>query len=90
MRPPPSAVRIASSLWRDAARAFVETIEAPMDTVRGQVFNLAIGNYKIREIAEKVQKTLPLNIAVEFQSGPANRRDFRINDFPISSGLKRR
>lgn len=64
---------------RDAARAFVETIEAPMDTVRGQVFNLAIGNYKIREIAEKVQKTLPLNIAVEFQSGPANRRDFRIN-----------
>lgn len=72
---------------RDCSRAFVEAIEAPAESVRGHIFNLAAGNVTIREIAEKVQKTLPLNIAVDFQPSAGVQRDFRVDTRKLSKIL---
>jgi nucleoside-diphosphate-sugar epimerase len=72
---------------RDYSRAFVEAVEAPVETVRGQVFNLAAGNYSVRQIAEKIQNTLPLAIAVDFEPGRPAEADMRLNTQKIAKLL---
>lgn len=43
---------------RAAARAYIACLEAPEDTVRGQVFNAARGNYRVSELALRVCQAL--------------------------------
>jgi len=51
-------------MWRpllsvqDAAAAYKLMIEAPADSVRGEIFNVTNGNYRISELALRVQKKL--------------------------------
>jgi nucleoside-diphosphate-sugar epimerase len=51
-------------MWRpllslqDAAAAYRLMIEAPSDAVRGEIFNITNGNYRISELALRVQKKL--------------------------------
>ena len=73
---------------RDFSRALVEAVEAPVDSVRGEIFNLSAGNYSIRQIAEKIQSTLPLNIAVDFQPGASPESDTRLNSQKIAKVLE--
>ena len=55
------------SSWRpivhveDIARAFVAVLHAPQETVHNQAFNVGISeeNYRVRELAEIVQATVP-------------------------------
>ena len=43
---------------RDAAKAYAACLEAPEDCIRGQVFNLALDNYQIADLALRVQQAL--------------------------------
>lgn len=51
-------------MWRplvgvqDVARAYASIIEADEDAVSGEVFNLLHDNYKVIDVAHKVQRTL--------------------------------
>lgn len=51
-------------MWRpllslqDAALAYKLMIEAPVDKIRGEIFNVTNGNYRISELALRVQKKL--------------------------------
>jgi len=51
-------------MWRpllslqDAAAAYKLMIEAPVDKIRGEIFNVTNGNYRISELALRVQKKL--------------------------------
>jgi nucleoside-diphosphate-sugar epimerase len=63
---------------QDAARAFVEAIEAPVESVRGQAFNLALGNFSINEIAQRIQTTLPFQVDVAHEPIPGEKHDYRI------------
>lgn len=63
---------------QDVARAFVEAVEAPVETVRGQSFNLALGNFSIKEIAQRIQGTLPFQVEVVHETGEGEKKDYRV------------
>ncbi len=57
-------VHYGGSMWRplidvkDVARAYVMALESDLDLVRGQIFNLTGGNFRISELALRTQNTL--------------------------------
>lgn len=70
----------------DIGRAFSAALEAPVDTVHNQVFNVGITteNYRIRELAEIVEETVP-GSRVEFAAGAGpDKRTYRVDCSKIS------
>jgi nucleoside-diphosphate-sugar epimerase len=43
---------------RDVARAYVTALEADLDAIRGQIFNLAAENFRVSELALQVRQAL--------------------------------
>jgi len=78
-------VRGGGAQWRpfihvcDAARAFALLVEAPSDTVCGQIFNIGCdaGNFVIRDLAEHVGGILG-NVPVETARDDEDRRSYRV------------
>lgn len=74
------------SQWRplvhvdDAARALLATLNAPLERVSGQIFNVGNSkeNYRIVEIAEAVQKHLP-KTKITHLNGVKDRRDYHVS-----------
>ena len=67
---------------RDAARAYVATIEAPENIVRGQIFNVIYRNFRISELAIRVREALrelgiQVDVAPDF--GYKGVRSYRIS-----------
>ena len=70
----------------DIGRAFVAALEAPVETVHNEVFNVGITteNYRIREIAQIVEETVPSSV-VEFAAGAGpDKRTYRVDCSKIS------
>jgi len=70
----------------DIGRAFVAAIEAPVETVHNETFNVGITteNYRIREIAQIVEETVP-GSRVEFAAGAGpDKRTYRVDCSKIS------
>ena len=82
------------SPWRplvhalDIAEAFACALDAPIDTVHNQVFNVGCNeeNYRVREIAEIVAAAFP---GCTTTYGPSNNdgRSYRVSFDKIASGL---
>jgi nucleoside-diphosphate-sugar epimerase len=75
------------SPWRpivhieDIARAFIAVLRAPREAVHNQAFNVGINseNYRIRQIAEIVEETVP-NSRVEYApGGEPDTRCYRVD-----------
>jgi len=67
---------------RDAARAYVAAIEAPEETVRGQVFNIICRNFRISELAIRVRealRSLGVQVDVDPDFGYKGVRSYRIS-----------
>jgi nucleoside-diphosphate-sugar epimerase len=65
----------------DIARACVACLEAPLDVIRDQAFNIGADeeNYLVRELAEIVRETVP-GCAVEYAEGSSpDRRSYRVD-----------
>ena len=58
------SVHFGGEMWRplidvkDVARAYVMALESDTDLIRGQIFNLTSGNYRISELALRVKAAL--------------------------------
>jgi nucleoside-diphosphate-sugar epimerase len=58
------AVHYGGAMWRplidvkDVARAYVMALESDADLIRGQIFNLTAGNFRISELALRTQAAL--------------------------------
>jgi nucleoside-diphosphate-sugar epimerase len=63
---------------QDVARAFVDVVEAPVEAVRGQSFNLALGNFSIKEITQRIQNTLPFQVEVVHEPSEEEKKDYRV------------
>ena len=65
----------------DISRAFIAVLSAPIDTVRGQAFNVGVTehNYQIRELAEIVAEVVPgCQVSFADDAGP-DKRSYRVN-----------
>lgn len=65
---------------RDAARAFQLALEAPIECVRGQTFNVGSDaqNYQILALGQLVCQLLP-NVQLVLEDGGQDRRDYRVS-----------
>lgn len=92
-----SEIRILSdgTPWRpivhaeDIARAFIAVIEAPVDRVNQQAFNVGIDteNYRVKEIAEAVAEMIPhCDIVITGEHG-SDTRSYRVDFGKIKKQL---
>jgi nucleoside-diphosphate-sugar epimerase len=81
-------VHYGGAMWRplidvqDVARAYVTALDCPVDLIRGQVFNLSGGNFRISELALRTQRALSqLGIKAELDVDYSYRlvRSYRIS-----------
>ena len=64
----------------DVARGFIHALEAPLDQVAGQIFNIGSNeqNYRIGTLGELVKACIP-DIQVETVDQPPDLRDYHVN-----------
>jgi nucleoside-diphosphate-sugar epimerase len=85
-------------MWRplvdveDVARAHVLALGAPLDLLRGQIFNVLEENYQIRQLAMLVAGSLSLldpPIRVDLQETPLPKlvRNYRMSNAKLSNSL---
>jgi len=75
---------------RDAARAYIACLQAEESLVRGEIFNISQGNYRISELALRVRKALSsLGISVEIRPDYGYRgvRSYRVSARKIEHTL---
>ncbi len=72
---------------RDVAQAYIACLEADADKVRGQTFNISYGNFRISELAFRVQCALSeIGIHVDVQ---ADYRDRKVRSYRVSADKTR-
>ena len=82
------------SQWRpnvhveDAAEAFIKCLEAPIEKVKGEIYNVGSNeqNYQIYELGDMVKKLIP-NIIVDVQNEEVDKRDYHVSFDKISKNL---
>ena len=64
----------------DAARAYGAALAAPLEAVRGQVFNVGSNeqNYQLYQLGELVRQAIP-DVVVETTDVPPDLRDYHVN-----------
>jgi nucleoside-diphosphate-sugar epimerase len=76
---------------RDVADAMIAAYEAPVEKVRGQIFNVLHSNYQIRELAMIVAGSVQLvtgrAIALEEVAAPKLTRDYECSNAKLSVTL---
>lgn len=88
-------VNCGGRMWRplvdvtDVAKAHLCCLEAPLDRIRGEIFNLAYENFLILELAhwvrEALKDTMPVEIEVDYSSRKA--RSYRVSAKKIDTVL---
>ncbi len=73
----------------DISRAFLAALEAPRETVHAEVFNVGITteNYRVREIAEIVRRTVPGSSITYAEGAGADKRSYRVDCSKIAMRL---
>jgi nucleoside-diphosphate-sugar epimerase len=85
-------------MWRplvdveDVARAHVLALEAPLDLLRGQIFNVLEENYQIRQLAMLVAGSLslldpPIRVDLQETPLPGLVRNYRMSNAKLSNAL---
>ena len=61
----------------DVAAAFRAVIEAPIDRIKGEVFNVGHTNAQVLSVAYTVREALPFPLQIEIAPDDPDRRDYR-------------
>lgn len=88
-------VHCGGEMWRplvdvnDVAKCYLTCLQADLDTIGGQIFNLSQKNYRILELAHWVRKALQGIIAVDIdvEYGSRTARDYRVSTAKIEKVL---
>ena len=62
---------------QDVADAFRMVIEAPLDRVQGEIFNIGHTNAQVLTVAYTIRETLPFPLQIEIAPDDPDRRDYR-------------
>ncbi|MFN2544468.1 MAG: NAD-dependent epimerase/dehydratase family protein [Actinomycetota bacterium] len=75
---------------RDAARAYVASLQAPADVVRGEIFNVVARNFRISEVALRVRTGLReagIEAAIEADYRYQGVRSYRVSGEKLATVL---
>jgi nucleoside-diphosphate-sugar epimerase len=73
----------------DISRAFLSALEAPREVVHKEVFNVGstTENYRVRDIAEIVRRTVPASSITYASDAGADKRSYRVDCSKIAKRL---
>jgi nucleoside-diphosphate-sugar epimerase len=63
----------------DISAAFVKAIASEKYVVAGQIFNLGVDNVTIADLADRVAKTLPMDIDIKYEPNNNDARDYTVS-----------
>lgn len=74
----------------DVARAYVATVEAPTELVRGESFNVGLSseNYQIIEVARLIESVIPGSVLSKTNDATKDSRNYRVNCDKIRTTLR--
>ena len=64
---------------RDVACAFLAVLNADLEKVAGQIFNVGVDNYQVFSVAYIVRETLPFRVEIEVAPDDADQRDYHVS-----------
>lgn len=67
----------------DAATAYINCLEAPIEKVRGEIFNVLSENYRIIEVGRKINSVFP-QAKLELDKRKTDNRDYNVSFDKIS------
>lgn len=75
---------------QDVSSAFIAAMEAPLELVAGEAFNIGIenGNYTVRDLAEAAQRAVPGSALIFTGEHGADSRTYRVSFRKILTRLK--
>lgn len=75
---------------KDVSNAFISGLEAPMELLQGQSFNVGIenGNYTVKDLAEAAQRTVPGSVLTFTGEHGSDARTYRVSFKKILTVLK--
>ena len=62
----------------DVSRAFISVIEQSNNKVNGEIFNIGLDNFQIRNLAYLVREQLPINVEIDLAPDDADKRDYNV------------
>lgn len=72
----------------DVANAFILALEAPLEKVNGEIFNVGSNemNFQVKDVAEKIKNIMP-SIEIEYAPSDKDNRSYRVCFDKISKAL---
>jgi nucleoside-diphosphate-sugar epimerase len=62
----------------DVSKAFISIIESDFKRVSGEIFNVGLNNFQIKDLAYIVREQLPFPIEIEIAPDDADKRDYNV------------
>jgi nucleoside-diphosphate-sugar epimerase len=71
----------------DVARAFVTVAQADSEKVKGEIFNIGLNSYQIKNLAFIVREVLPFEVEIEIAPDDPDKRDYNVNFEKVKTAL---
>ncbi len=62
----------------DVSRAFITVIQQKDNRVNGEIFNIGLDNFQIKNLAYLVREQLPLNVEIDIAPDDNDKRDYNV------------
>jgi len=72
---------------KDAAEVYIKCLEAPIEKMRGKVFNLASENFKIIDVGNIIKSVYP-EAKLEVSNKMSDKRDYKVSSNRISQAMR--
>lgn len=71
----------------DVARAFIQVTQADPNKIKGEIFNIGLNSYQIKNLAYLVREVLPFEVEIEIAPDDPDKRDYNVNFDKINNSL---
>jgi nucleoside-diphosphate-sugar epimerase len=71
----------------DVAKAFVTVAQADSEKVKGEIFNVGLSSYQIKNLAYIVREILPFEVEIEIAPDDPDKRDYNVNFDKVKTAL---
>lgn len=63
----------------DVARAFMNVVQADASKVQGEIFNVGLSSFQIKNLAYLVREVMSFEVEIEIAPDDADKRDYNVN-----------
>jgi nucleoside-diphosphate-sugar epimerase len=71
----------------DVSKAFIAVLNAPIENVNSEIFNVGLDNFQIKNLAYLVRENLPNTIEIDIAPDDNDKRDYNVDFSKIKNIL---